>query len=161
MIAGISGHQDLGDAEDVAWIRSTLEAILTNRQPELGLTSLAAGADQLFAEVLVSRGIPFDVVIPCANYELAFQEPNIAVYYALRVKARNQFTLPFSGPSESAFMAAGQQIVDDCDLLISVWDGEPSRGLGGTADIVAYALRSGREVVHVDPIRRSTTQLIR
>jgi len=159
MIVGISGHQDLGGAEDVAWIRSALEAILTNRQPELGLTSLAAGADQLFADVLVSQGILFGLVIPWANYELAFQEQSVAGYRALRAKARTQMTLPFSSPSEAAFLAAGQRIVDDCDLLISVWDGEPSQGMGGTADVVAYALQLGREVLHIDPIRRRTRQL--
>jgi hypothetical protein len=159
MIIGISGHQDLGGSEDVGWIRSALDSVLRERRPDLGLTSLAAGADQLFAEVLISRGIAFDIIIPCANYELAFQGKTVDGYIALSAKARKQVTLSFSSPSEAAFLAAGQRIVHDCDLLISVWDGEPARGRGGTAEIVAYALKLGREVLHIDPVRRHTRQL--
>jgi hypothetical protein len=47
--------------------------------------------------------------------------------------------LPFVESTSEAHLAAGQAIVDRCDLPIAVWDGQPSRGLGGTADTVAYA----------------------
>ena len=33
-----------------------------------------------------------------------------------------------------------------CDRLLAVWDGLPSRGLGGTGDIVTYARTLGRPV---------------
>jgi hypothetical protein len=32
------------------------------------------------------------------------------------------------------------------EVLIAVWDGLPARGLGGTADVVAYAKQCGRPV---------------
>ena len=28
-------------------------------------------------------------------------------------------------------------------MLVAVWDGQPARGLGGTADVVAYARQRG------------------
>jgi hypothetical protein len=54
--------------------------------------------------------------------------------------------LPFPEPSEAAFMAAGRRVVDNSDWLLAIWDGEKSRGLGGTADIVAYAEERGKRV---------------
>src|SRR2546425_6011719 len=39
-----------------------------------------------------------------------------------------------------AYRQVGQYVVDHCDVLIAVWDGQPSRGRGGTAEIVQYAL---------------------
>ena len=30
-------------------------------------------------------------------------------------------------------------VPDRSSVLVAVWDGQPSRGLGGTADVVAYA----------------------
>jgi hypothetical protein len=30
-------------------------------------------------------------------------------------------------------------MVDHADELYAVWDGQPARGYGGTADVVAYA----------------------
>lgn len=38
-----------------------------------------------------------------------------------------------------AYFSAGKLVVDQCDVLIAVWDREPARGIGGTGDIVAYA----------------------
>ncbi|MFF4619567.1 hypothetical protein [Nonomuraea jabiensis] len=34
-------------------------------------------------------------------------------------------------------------ILEDADLLFAVWDGQPARGYGGTADVVAEARRRG------------------
>jgi hypothetical protein len=42
-----------------------------------------------------------------------------------------------------AYERAGRYVVDRCDALIAIWDGEKSRGQGGTADIVAYAQKQG------------------
>jgi hypothetical protein len=48
-----------------------------------------------------------------------------------------------------AYEAAGRYVVDHCDLLIALWDGEEARGRGGTAEIVQYALSNDRPVIHV------------
>jgi hypothetical protein len=62
-----------------------------------------------------------------------------------------------SDKPESAFFAAGRYIVEQCDLLIAVWDGQPSKGLGGTGDVVAYARGVNRQVVVLDPISQKLT----
>jgi len=36
-------------------------------------------------------------------------------------------------------MAASQAMLDQADKLYAVWDGNPARGYGGTADVVAEA----------------------
>ena len=59
--------------------------------------------------------------------------------------------LAFDEPSEEAFLAAGRRVAEECDWLIAAWDGEPSRGLGGTADVVAYAGQIGKRVEVVWP----------
>jgi len=48
-----------------------------------------------------------------------------------------------------AYTKVGQYVVDHCDVLIAVWDGEPSRGRGGTAETVEYAIRQHRRVIQV------------
>ena len=48
-----------------------------------------------------------------------------------------------------SYAHAGQYIVDHCDVLIAVWDGAPSRGRGGTAEIVQYALEKNRPILRV------------
>ncbi|MGD0736468.1 MAG: hypothetical protein ABR976_15040 [Terracidiphilus sp.] len=48
-----------------------------------------------------------------------------------------------------AYAHAGRYVVDHCDVLIAVWDGEPSRGRGGTAEIVQYAREQKRPIIRV------------
>jgi hypothetical protein len=47
------------------------------------------------------------------------------------------------------YAEAGRYVVDHCDVLIAVWDGEPARGRGGTAEIVQYAMEQKRPVIRV------------
>lgn len=159
MIAGIAGHQNIGDATAVTWTRSALMDLLGRFPISLGLTSLAVGADQLFAEVLLEKHLPFDAVIPCARYEEAFETLSLVYFKDLLSKASSQVVLPYPFPSEEAFWNAGKYIVDHSDLVFAVWDGDAARGLGGTGDVVAYASSVGRKVLHVNPVVRTTRSL--
>lgn len=53
---------------------------------------------------------------------------------------------------EESYFEAGKTVVNTIDFLIAVWDGKPSRGLGGTADVVEYAQECYKRVVHLNPI---------
>jgi hypothetical protein len=59
--------------------------------------------------------------------------------------------LEFDEPTEEAFWAAGQRVVEESEQLIAVWDGRPAGGLGGTADVVAYAQKLGKNVLVIWP----------
>ena len=54
------------------------------------------------------------------------------------------------GPREDAYLDCGLETVNGSDLLIAVWDGEPARGKGGTADVVEYARSIGRPIIVID-----------
>jgi hypothetical protein len=160
MKAGITGHQALGSPGDVAWVRRTLARLVREEGATAGVSSLAEGADQVFAEVLRDAGLPLVAVLPCAGYEAAFRSPGArAAYAALLAEAAERVQLPFDAPSELAFLAAGKEVVERCDLLLAVWDGAPARGLGGTADVVAFAVARGRRTLHVQPAARTVRVL--
>jgi hypothetical protein len=154
---GITGHQDLRDA---AWVEATLSKLLRVEQIAEGITSLARGADQLFARCLLRADRSFRVVIPCRNYENAFEDDDsLKGYRQLLALAAGAETLDYDAPSEEAFYAAGKRIVDRACVLIAVWDGLPSRGLGGTADVVAYARASNKKVIHINSTRKDVSAL--
>ena len=47
-----------------------------------------------------------------------------------------------ASPAEArnrGYLAAGQRVVDNCEILIAIWDGEPRAGIGGTAQAIQYA----------------------
>jgi hypothetical protein len=155
MKAGITGHQDLGDAAAIAWVRKEILRALDAHAIDHGFTSLAAGADQLFAQALLDRGIPYTVVVPSAGYELAFKDAAGRGEYARFLgRAERCIALEFESPGEEAYWAAGQEIVRLADLLIAVWNGAPAAGLGGTGDVVRHARQTGRKVWHLNPVTR-------
>jgi hypothetical protein len=153
MRVGITGHQDLPASARREIETRMRETLATHGEPGLiGVGSLAAGADQLFARVVAEVGGELEVVVPCSGYESTFTTARErAAYHAALATARSVERLSYPGPSEEAFLAAGVAVVDRCELLIAVWDGQPARGLGGTADIVDHARGVGRDVVVIWP----------
>ncbi len=160
MKAGVTGHQELGEYKMVQWIRSKIEEAIDRHQVTMGFTSLAIGADQLFADVLCERHVPFTAVIPSEKYVHSFGENDRARYYSLLTKAELVVTLSYPEPSEAAYMDAGRTVVDAVDLLIAIWNGKPARGLGGTADVVSYALNLSKRVLHINPDSRSVSEIL-
>ncbi len=140
MRVGVTGHQSL-PRRSVPVIQSMLEQLLAKQPAPLTcVTSLAQGADQICAAIALRQGSSLHVVVPCAQYEESFTTAAaLQQFNTLLSESASVETLSFPHPSEEAFLAAGRRVVDLSDLLAAVWDGEPARGKGGTADIVAYA----------------------
>jgi hypothetical protein len=155
---GCTGHQTLSAMTRRRIAAALAARIATVDDEVVGLSSLAAGADQVFAHVMLASGGRLHVVIPCHGYAETFDsiDPQRAFRHLLAV-ADEVTELRFPEASEEAFMAAGRAIADRSDLLLAVWDGKPAAGLGGTADVVAHAKRQGTPVEIVWPVgaRRS------
>src|SRR6266850_1652212 len=108
MIAGISGHQELGTEKAREWLSRSLRRLIADSEIEEGRTSLAVGADQLFARLLLDAAIPYVAVIPCRNYESTFGNSlSLAQYHELLRQASQITQLGYPAPSEEAFYAAG------------------------------------------------------
>jgi hypothetical protein len=150
---GVSGHQSI-PIEALSFVECGIEAILDRRRSGLiGLSSLAVGADQLFAAAVLRAGGRLHAVLPCRGYEETFKKSDdLHRYHAFIESAEDVEILDYSVPSEEAFLAAGKRIAAISDLLIAVWDGQPARGSGGTADIVAHAQAIGTPVEVVWPV---------
>lgn len=155
---GITGHQKLADPTAWAWIESAINNELDRREPPLtAVSSLAAGADQLFASTVLNRGGQIHAVIPFAEYERTFSPQDLQTYRRLLSKALAVEVLKTRGTDEDAYLAAGKRVVESADLMIAVWDGLPAKGKGGTADIVAYAIEKHIRLVHINPLDRTVT----
>jgi hypothetical protein len=154
---GITGHQRLTADSAWDWVRRELESILRRTPgPLVGVSSLAMGADQLFAGLALSSGGSLEVVLPFESYSETFAEERDAREFERLLRSASKVeTLRRGGSNEEAYMEAGKRIVDTSDLLIAVWDGRPAVDLGGTADVVRYAVGRGKPVVHLNPVTGS------
>lgn len=149
---GVTGHQNI-PSEALTFVKKGIADVISRsgKQP-IGVSSLAAGADQLFANTLLKAGGLLHVVVPCHDYEKTFSEQtNLDCFIDLLKKADIVETLDNPAPSEEAFLEAGHRVVDLSDLLIAVWDGKAAKGKGGSADVVDYAREHGREIVILWP----------
>ncbi|WP_404390410.1 hypothetical protein [Humibacillus xanthopallidus] len=156
MRVGITGHQRIPPAAH-AFIIDAITRYLTGVPDLVGVSSLAAGADQEFADLVVAAGGGLVVVVPSVDYESSFESPDDHRRFArLLAVAEHVIQMGYDAPTEAAYLAAGRRVVDESDHLLAVWDGQPARGLGGTADIVAYAAQRGKptHVVWPQGVRR-------
>ena len=70
-------------------------------------------------------------------------------YLFAQGRTNNIWNAPAELGREEAYERAGHYVVDRCDAIIAVWDGEKSKGRGGTAEIVGYAQEQGVPIAWV------------
>lgn len=159
MKVGLTGHQKLDNSSDWKWVKVEIDKILTSLpSPITGITSLAIGADQLFAKAILHYKGSLEVILPFPEYEDTFDESPDRERYEQLLKAASKITvMQRTGSDEECYFAAGKLVVDEADLLLAVWDGEPAAGLGGTGDVVRYAHQRRKRTIHLDPITHEVT----
>ena len=130
------------------------------------LSPLAEGADRVVARaVLEYDGARLDAILPLAlkDYledfateesrkefrELLRQCDKPVFLRARRIEEESRNAGEQAEVRKAAYALAGRYVVDHCDVLFAVWDGEPSRERGGTAEIVQYALEENRPIIRV------------
>jgi hypothetical protein len=160
MRVGISGHQSLKDPAGWGWVRRQMRDCLASLPPPVvGVTSLAVGADTMFARLVLELGGSLEAVVPFAGYEETFAEgADREMYWTLLGGAARVEVLEREGTDEEAYYEAGKRVADLSALLILVWNGEPAAGLGGTGDIAAYARRTQKPFIHLNPETRTVTR---
>jgi len=169
---GVTGHRRLPDEEPLAeQVKQALQRIreLVPSSPHTPvlftvISPLAEGADRLVArEVLRNDGADLEVPLPLPREEYLrdFQsDESKREFDALLSQAREVTELGPSESREKAYERVGHYVVDQCDVLIALWDGEPSRGQGGTAEIVEYARASVEQREPINHPRRGLWNLV-
>ena len=154
MKVGITGHQNLGSKETITWLSDVLATVVHKYGIDMGITSLAIGADQLYAQILRKKDIRYLAIIPSDQYEKTFANTSdLEKYNSLLHDASEVIKLPFNAPSEVAFYEAGKHMVNLSDMVIAIWDGQPAKGLGGTGDVVHYAHLAKKSILHINPTK--------
>lgn len=127
-------------AETTALITNRLRQVLDELDTDvIAVSLLADGPDSIFAQEVLRRGGRLRVVVPATRYRDGLPPEHHATYDRLLAQASEVERLDYIDSSEEAHMAGSQAMLDHIDLLLAVWDGQPARGYGGTADVVQAA----------------------
>ncbi|MFE0463119.1 hypothetical protein ACFW1A_28080 [Kitasatospora sp. NPDC058965] len=147
MHIGITGHRGLSQQVEQQ-VRRLLDEAVAGYDPTVlvAVSCIADGPDVWFAEAVLARGGHLEVVLPAAGYRDSLPDWHHPVYDRLLGRAARVHETGLSVPDSTAHMAGSEVLVDLADELLAVWDGQPARGYGGTADVVAHAERTGTPV---------------
>jgi hypothetical protein len=157
---GVTGHRVLAEIDK---LEAGIDGALAEIERQFGgepltiVSALAEGADRLAAEAVLRRPSGrLEVVLPFpqAEYERDFEEPaSLAAFRQLLAQADRVVELPtrsVDGDGRAdAYLAGGQYLLDHCDVILAVWDGQGAQGRGGTGNIVELAKGKGLPVAWV------------
>jgi len=162
VVIGVTGHRNLvaqprlleGIQSAIAQIKQMLPLLPNTPVCLTILTPLAEGADRLVArEVLSLPGSTMEAILPMGKDEYLqdFQTTQSRAEFAeLLSRATTVRRLAFNGSPAESYEEVGRYVVDQCDVLIALWDGNQARGQGGTAAVVQYAREGGCPLFWVD-----------
>ncbi|MEO5811373.1 MAG: hypothetical protein ABIU96_00880 [Rhodanobacter sp.] len=159
LVIGVTSHRNI-PAREAESIRQRVQEFFAQLQhdfPELPLvvvSALAEGGDQLVAQEALDAGARLiaPLPLPLELYADDFHDPQVhATFTSLCARAQviNLPLLPDNtahgictpGPQrDRQYGQAGVFIARHCHLLLAIWDGKPSKRLGGTAQVVEYYL---------------------
>jgi len=177
LTVGVTGHRPerLG-ADGMAQARDELAHVLgaltgamkdVSAAPRPRLVSaLAAGTDGIAADAALALGWALDAILPFprGEYEADFTGAEaLAGFRAHLAAADAVLELPGERSPAGAAIAyerAGRVVLAQSDILIAVWDGDPARGKGGTAQIMAEAVAQHIPVIHIDAHGKSATEIL-
>lgn len=152
---GVTGHRFLADLDRIhAGLQEAFRVIQHGwpRQRLVVLSALAEGADRLVAEwgfqhdARLLAALPFSV----DEYQKDFATPESrAAFRRLLDQADEVITMPPAPERNAAYAAVGYYVLDHCDVLLALWDGQEAQGQGGTAQIVAEARSRGKPLIIV------------
>lgn len=154
MRIAVSGHRELSPEVTSLIeraIRAELAGIGTEGAELVGVSCLADGADQVFAAAVLERGGTLEVVVPADEYRDRLPDESKALYDKCFNQAADVHRCDYRESTADAHMDASVVMVNKADRLFAVWDGQPARSYGGTADVVAYARDKGVPVTVIWP----------
>ncbi|MEW2625647.1 hypothetical protein [Streptomyces sp. NPDC048106] len=156
MRVGITGHRGLSPHVE-EHVRALLADQIQQYDPAelVGVSCIADGPDSWFAETVLQHGGRLEVVIPATEYRQGLPDWHHPDYDRLISHAADVHHTGLTQSTPQAHQTGSEILVGLSNELIAVWDGKPARGYGGTADVVAYAERTGVPVRVLWPIGTS------
>ena len=139
----------------------------------VGISPLAEGSDRLFANQFLSQSdrvlsvvLPFDKnqyitsfkgIQDTKGKQIGSKEDSIKEFETLLEKDDDylelaEFRVAGAAQMNKYYYLAGKYVVDNCDVMIAVWNGQPADGHGGTTEIIDYAKSIGKPIFIIDSI---------
>ncbi len=171
LCVGLTAHRDLHPDEEPA-LRAAVRDFFGRLQrqfPALPLrliSALADGGDQLVAEEALALGVDLVVALPMPKdeYERDFHEPATLARFRRLLAQANVRQLPLAAGNtlesiqsrgdarNRQYAQLGMFVSSHCQVLLALWDGNPSLATGGTAQVVAFHVHNVMPGLRIDEV---------
>ncbi|MFD5427386.1 hypothetical protein [Streptomyces sp. NPDC127084] len=153
VLIAVTGHSNLSEASKPLIKEELMMRFARYSASELtGMSCLAAGADAVFADAVLTVGGRLLVVIPSEDYRERMVDHRYADDFdRLCGAAAGVKVMPYQKATANAYAAANRVLLNRADLLMAVWDGRVGGRRGGTSDAVTMARAQGLPVEIVWP----------
>lgn len=147
---GITGHRPdkLGGYRAYAFQQLVLTEImiaLTELDATEGISGMAQGVDTLFCQACTYKNIPYIAAIPFIGQDRVWPADARRLYSRLVAKAISSAIVCAGGYAAWKLQKRNEYIVDNCDILLAVWDGST----GGTYNCIKYACSRDKTIFHI------------
>ena len=148
MILGVTGHRPdkLGGYKPEVTSKLVELAIhcLRDIKPEVVITGMALGWDQIIAASCFYLSLPFIAAVPFKGQEVMWPEQSRREYELLLAKAEYVEIVSPGGFSAAKMQVRNEWIVNRSGKILALWNGTP----GGTANCVRYAKQNKVPVIN-------------
>lgn len=157
IVLGVTGHRriDTANPKLIGCIEQRLEWLkqLWPHTPFVVVSSLAEGADRLLARLAIEKlgakllvPLPFPVEEYSRDFATADSrgEFNSLIARAdsvFLVHQKEEHVASNQDARNRQYARAGAWVVEHSQILVAIWDGQPAKGLGGTGDVVQWAVK--------------------
>ena len=141
----------------ISKIKEKLQEVIDLYKPDTLISGMALGIDTLWAKLAHENNINLIAAIPCKNQEKMWVSSSKIQYWEI---LENPLTTIVNISDEeysiSCMQKRNEWMVDNCDLLVAVWDGTN----GGTGNCVSYAKAQHKEMIIINPTQLMQASVI-
>lgn len=128
-------------------VRKAISEKLRELKPDYGITGMALGVDQDFAEICIQLGIPFIAAVPFSGQETAWPKESQETFHKLLKLAHHVEIVSPGGYAAWKMQKRNEWMCHQSHEILAVWDGSD----GGTANCVKFAEKLGRPIHRINP----------
>ena len=145
MKVAVTGHKNKRlrgrEVEVAKWLEERVKEFRWQSEKVECLCGGAEGVDEIFAEIAAFKDLDVDLIfyLPCEGYR----------FFALEkyMEKAKQIISIFKNWTAGGDGIRDRRMVDDCDVLLAVWDGVR---VGGTWETIKYAESCRKQVIYID-----------
>jgi len=146
MKIAVTGHR-INKLAKFGDLKQRIREKLVELSPELLITGMAVGTDQVAAIVAIEMAIPVWACIPCLEQDRVWSQ-RVRQQYRWILEKCQQVTIVTEEPYHPRLMQVRNEfMVNNGDELLAVFDGSN----GGTANCIRYAERRGTKIHYIRP----------